>query len=65
MLNTIQKYQNRLLKNFNTIYKRYLFKEINFNDKMIAIYGARGVGKTTLLLQYLKELENKKALYIT
>ena len=34
---------------------------------MIAIFGARGVGKTTLLFQYLKELQNnnKKALYIS
>jgi predicted AAA+ superfamily ATPase len=34
---------------------------------MIAIYGARGVGKTTMLLEYLKELlsQNKKALYIS
>jgi len=34
---------------------------------MIAVFGARGVGKTTLLFQYLQELENqdKKALYIS
>ena len=42
-------------------------KEIDFSDKMIAIFGARGVGKTTLLFQYLKELQSKhkKALYIS
>jgi predicted AAA+ superfamily ATPase len=67
MLTTIKKYQDRLLKNFSIIYKRYLFDEINFDDKMIAIYGARGVGKTTMLLEYLKELlsQDKKALYIS
>jgi predicted AAA+ superfamily ATPase len=67
MLTTIQKYQDRLLKNFNITYKRYLFDEIDFDDKMIAIYGARGVGKTTMLLEYLKELllQDKKALYIS
>jgi predicted AAA+ superfamily ATPase len=67
MLLTIKKYQERLLKNFNTTYKRYLFEKINLDDKMIAIYGARGVGKTTILLQYLKELQNKNknALYIS
>ena len=67
MLNTIKKYQNRLLKNFNIIYKRYLFKEINFDDKMIAIFGARGVGKTTMLFQRLLELQsqNKNVLYIS
>jgi predicted AAA+ superfamily ATPase len=67
MLTTIQKYQDRLLKNFNITYKRYLFDDIDFDDKMIAIYGARGVGKTTMLLEYLKELllQDKKALYIS
>ena len=52
------KLQNRffqLLKNFNISYKRYIFNEIDFSDKLIGIIGARGVGKTTLLLQYLKE----------
>jgi len=52
------KLQNRffqLLKNFNISYKRYIFNEIDFSDKLIGIIGARGVGKTTLLLQYLKQ----------
>jgi len=71
MIDTLYKYQNRLLKNFNITYKRYLFNEINLstdsNDKMVAIFGARGVGKTTTLFQYLLELQkkNKKALYIS
>jgi len=67
MLNTIKKYQERLQKSFNIKYRRYLFNEIDFNDKMIAIFGARGVGKTTILFQYLKDLQqdNKNALYIS
>jgi len=67
MLKSIQKYQERLLKKFNITYKRYLFNEIDFSDKMIAIYGARGVGKTTMLLQYLLQLQSKdqSVLYIS
>jgi predicted AAA+ superfamily ATPase len=67
MLNTIKKYQSRLRKSFNVTYKRYLYHTIDFDDKMIAIFGARGVGKTTLLFQYLDELEaeGKSALYIS
>ena len=67
MLEKLLKFQNRLKKSHNIEYKRYLYDEIDFNDKMIAIFGARGVGKTTLLFQYLKELEDKntKALYIS
>ncbi len=67
MLTTAKKYQERLQKSFTIAYRRYIFKEIDFDDKMIAIFGARGVGKTTVLFQYLKELQskNKNALYIS
>ena len=41
MLNLIEQYQERFLKNFNTTYKRYLCNEINFNEKLIGIVGAR------------------------
>ena len=67
MLNLIERYQERVLKNFNTTYKRYLYNEIDFNEKLIGIVGARGTGKTTMLFQKLIELkaQNKKALYIS
>jgi len=67
MLNRLRVYQREYLKKITTSYKRYLFKEINFKNRLIGVIGARGVGKTTLLIQYLKELDldfNKK-LYIT
>jgi len=67
MIDNLVKYQNRLLKTFKIKYRRYIFNEINFDDKMIAIFGARGVGKTTTLFQYLLELQskNKNVLYIS
>ena len=37
-------------------YKRFLYDHINFNAKLIGLIGARGAGKTTLVLQYLKKL---------
>jgi predicted AAA+ superfamily ATPase len=67
MLENLKKYQERLLKSFKIKYKRYIFNEIDFDEKMIAIFGARGVGKTTTLFQYLLELQakNKNVLYIS
>jgi predicted AAA+ superfamily ATPase len=67
MLAKLKKYQKRIERSFNSEYKRYLFKEIDFEDKMIAIFGARGVGKTTILFQYLKELQaaDRNALYMS
>lgn len=34
-------------------FKRYLFNQINWNARIISIQGARGVGKTTMLLQHI------------
>ena len=36
-------------------FKRYLYVQINWDVRLIGIKGARGVGKTTLLLQHIKE----------
>jgi predicted AAA+ superfamily ATPase len=46
--------------------KRYLFHEINWNNRLIGITGQRGTGKTTLLIQKIKEAENQEEhLYIS
>lgn len=34
---------------------RYLYRQINWEDRLISITGVRGAGKTILLLQYIKE----------
>ena len=36
-------------------FKRYLYCRINWNVRLIGIKGARGVGKTTMLLQHIRE----------
>ncbi|MCF8327100.1 MAG: ATP-binding protein, partial [Bacteroidales bacterium] len=40
-----------LIKKVNTSFTRYLMDEINWKSRLIAITGARGTGKTTLMLQ--------------
>lgn len=60
-----QKFET-LLQNTTTEFKRYLFDIIDWDNRMIGIVGPRGVGKTTLILQYIKEnLDSKKALYVS
>ncbi|MDX9881587.1 MAG: AAA family ATPase [Prolixibacteraceae bacterium] len=44
----------------DTSFKRYLWNELNWSNRLIAITGARGVGKTTLLLQYIRENLNDR-----
>jgi len=55
ILTILKEYQQNYFKMYHQTYKRYIFKEINFNSKLIGIVGARGVGKTTFLLQYLQD----------
>lgn len=58
-------YQTKRLQT-NTKFKRYLFHSIDLNNRLIAIKGARGTGKTTLILQIAKELlADQKTLYIS
>lgn len=44
-----------LVEHLQTPIRRYLMDEINWHDRLIGIKGARGVGKTTFLLQYAQE----------
>ena len=45
-----------LLQRTNPQFERYLMGKINWDRRLIGIRGARGVGKTTLLLQRIKQL---------
>ncbi|PKR80660.1 AAA family ATPase [Brumimicrobium salinarum] len=48
-----EKYQQKL-KHTQLDFVRAIMNEINWDARLIGIKGARGVGKTTLLLQYIK-----------
>ena len=41
-------------------FQRYLINEIDWDNQLIAVKGARGSGKTTMLLQYAKKQLNPK-----
>lgn len=45
---------NRRLEDTQTNYLRYLCNSIDWNERLIGIKGAKGVGKTTMLLQHIK-----------
>ncbi|MCC5927002.1 MAG: AAA family ATPase [Bacteroidetes bacterium] len=60
-----QKFET-LLHHTSTNFRRYLYDTIAWDSRMIGIIGPRGVGKTTLILQYIKEnLNSKRALYVS
>lgn len=64
MDNLIRIYK-KLLRETDTSFYRYLYHEIDWNNRIVGIRGPRGVGKTTLMLQYIKkELEADDVLYV-
>jgi predicted AAA+ superfamily ATPase len=48
-------------------FTRYLYNQLPWTQRMIGLFGARGTGKTTILLQYIKAHYgyNPKALYVS
>ena len=58
---------NNHLQKIKLDFFRSLYKNIDWNSRLIGIKGARGTGKTTMLLQYLIQLDLPKTqkLYIS
>jgi len=68
-MNTLFIRNERLLEQTSMTFVRSMMDDILWNEsRLIAIRGARGVGKTTLMLQYQKmhyqDNRNRKSLYI-
>ena len=59
MLNAFYKTHNYLVEHVQVPARRVLMDEINWSDRLIAIKGGRGTGKTDFLLNYAKELRVK------
>lgn len=60
--------KSNLQVNEQSLYwERFLLGKVDWSDRLIGIFGARGTGKTTLLLQHLKKNHGigKDALYVS
>ncbi|WP_322154860.1 ATP-binding protein [Paratractidigestivibacter sp.] len=56
----------RLLDQMPVEFHRYLYDQIKWDNRMLGIVGPRGVGKTTLMLQHLRESHaTDEALYVS
>ncbi|MGL4632349.1 MAG: ATP-binding protein [Leadbetterella sp.] len=62
-MHVLERISTRILEAETLGFKRYLYDEIDFENRLIILTGCRGVGKSTLLRQYLKSKE--KPLYLT
>ena len=67
LLESLKEYSSLFLTKKTPQYERDLLHKLNFKNRIIGIVGAKGVGKTTLLLQYMKKqnLSNDEMLYIS
>lgn len=58
----------RRINGISLVTKRFLFNKIDWRDRLISITGSRGTGKTTLILQHIKDSfspESDSALYVS
>ena len=66
-MKTLKRQYAQLLKYVSTEHIRDLYDEISWEARLIGIKGARGVGKTTMMLQRIKRAfsDTSKALYVS
>lgn len=66
-METLKRQYKALLKHIQTDCVRNLYNEISWNTRLIGIKGARGVGKTTMMLQRIKLAapDTSTALYVS
>ena len=65
-MDTLFRKSDRLLANISTDIIREKMNEIHWNTQLVSIMGAKGVGKSTLIKQYLKQnfqLGDRRVLY--
>lgn len=58
---------DRLVAEVTMDFRRYLFPLVDWNDRLICIKGPKGAGKTTLMLQHIREAfgaHSGKAVYL-
>ena len=63
--NSLYEYMNEMLQYVPQQFHRYMYNQIPWGARMIGLTGPRGVGKSTMLLQYaLEHNENHSILYV-
>lgn len=54
------------LKQTTSTFHRYMYSQISWESRMFGLVGPRGVGKSTMILQYVKEhWDKRQMLYVT
>ena len=54
-MDALFEYQQTLLANTTLTFFRYKYTELDWERRVFGLVGPRGVGKTTMVLQYIKQ----------
>ena len=65
MLDELFRKSHLFVKNNNLGYRRYFIQNEKLEHRLSIILGARGVGKTTTIAQYMSSYDKNEALYIS
>lgn len=66
MDSTLNDYYQSLLSQTPNRFSRYMYSELPWGERMFGLVGPRGIGKTILLLQYIKRnAQDKKMFYVS
>lgn len=67
MFRFISEIFHRLIDGLSSVRTRYLYPIFNLQNRLTGLVGPRGVGKTTLLLQYIKNelMQNSRCFYFS
>ncbi len=63
--NRLYEYMTEQLKRTPLNFVRYKYSEVNWESRLVGIVGPRGVGKSTMLLQHIKQSTAGKRLYVS
>ena len=63
--NKLYEHMAELLKRTPLDFIRYKYEEINWNSRLVGIVGPRGVGKSTMVLQRIKQSAEGRHLYVS
>lgn len=63
--NKLYEYMDELARRTPTDFVRYKYGEINWNGRLTGIIGPRGIGKSTMVLQHIKQSAEGHHLYVS
>ncbi|MDE6112260.1 MAG: AAA family ATPase, partial [Bacteroidales bacterium] len=62
---TLYTYMNEMLRTTPVSFTRYMYSRIDWKSRLVGIIGPRGIGKSTMVLQYVRQHPNEKSLYVS